>query len=343
VSAKIPRWPVYLLGAVLAVALASGTSSAYGEGGSVSFGLPVLCRLGQDCFVQQTPDLDPGPGVLDSFCGHASYDGHDGWDIRLRSLADIGSEVKVVAVADGKVLRVRDGIVDRLFKDKEKQAFPAGQECGNGLVIDHGDGLSTQYCHLKQGSLLVLPGEKVRRGDPLGSIGASGLAAFPHVHLTTRRSGAAVDPLSGNALGQTMSTCDTTKNGLFNQEALQQLRQSPLAILGFGLSGTAPDLAKLMIGTEPDRPRSGNGALIAWLWTINLESGDQFAIRVNGPDGAALIDDVAAALPSPKAQYLSFAGRKRPPGSGRYEVTVKVLRQSVPIASRSMTVDIEGR
>src|SRR5512139_1973201 len=80
---------------------------------AVEFGLPVHCAMGKDCFIQQYVDHDQGTGRRDYRCGSATYDGHDGTDIRVRSLADAGT-VSVVAAASGVVKAVRDGVEDRL-------------------------------------------------------------------------------------------------------------------------------------------------------------------------------------------------------------------------------------
>src|SRR5690348_1407100 len=74
----------------------------------IELGLPAACTLGKDCFVQQFADDDTRPGeAADPFCGSATYDGHDGTDLRVLSLADVARGVAVVAVTDGKVLRGR--------------------------------------------------------------------------------------------------------------------------------------------------------------------------------------------------------------------------------------------
>ena len=91
------------------------------------------------------PDIDPSAGVLDPLCGLATYQGHDGWDIRLRSLRDITQDAPVLAVADGSVARTRDGIADQIYEDAEDKGRVAEKECGNGVLIEHANGLSSQY------------------------------------------------------------------------------------------------------------------------------------------------------------------------------------------------------
>ncbi len=40
--------------------------------------VPLACRFGETCFIQQYFDHDPGPGAKDYRCGPMVYDGHDG-------------------------------------------------------------------------------------------------------------------------------------------------------------------------------------------------------------------------------------------------------------------------
>jgi hypothetical protein len=73
-----PLWPVStrrssgLTFALLAIGfLAPPNPSASGADHEASpgFGLPVSCRLGEDCYVQQMPDIDKGNQELDPLCG----------------------------------------------------------------------------------------------------------------------------------------------------------------------------------------------------------------------------------------------------------------------------------
>lgn len=70
----------------------------------------------------------------------------------------------------------------------------AGSRGGYGTVaiIDHGGGLETRYAHCS--ALLVQEGERVRAGDVIARVGATGRATGPHLHLEARRHGVPVDP-----------------------------------------------------------------------------------------------------------------------------------------------------
>ena len=64
---------------------------------------------------------------------------------------------------------------------------------GNLLIIDHGMGLSSAFLHSSE--LLVREGERVRQGQVIGRIGATGRATGPHLHWGLTWRGARLDPL----------------------------------------------------------------------------------------------------------------------------------------------------
>jgi murein DD-endopeptidase MepM/ murein hydrolase activator NlpD len=94
---------------------------------------------------------------------------HEGIDIAV-PLA-----TPVIAAAGGKVIYVGDLEVH-----------------GTTLVVDHGNGLATVYCHLSRAS--VKEGDKVSRGQVLAESGMTGLATGPHLHFEVRVDGEPADP-----------------------------------------------------------------------------------------------------------------------------------------------------
>jgi murein DD-endopeptidase MepM/ murein hydrolase activator NlpD len=64
---------------------------------------------------------------------------------------------------------------------------------GNLVLIDHGVGLNSAFMHLSR--IDVKPGQRVRRGQPIGAVGRSGRATGPHLHWGLRWNDARLDPL----------------------------------------------------------------------------------------------------------------------------------------------------
>ncbi|MDB5694631.1 MAG: hypothetical protein JWN21_174 [Sphingomonas bacterium] len=64
---------------------------------------------------------------------------------------------------------------------------------GNLVEIDHGDGVTTRYAHLRE--ITVVSGTMVRGGDVVGLMGATGRATGAHLHFEVRVDGHAADPV----------------------------------------------------------------------------------------------------------------------------------------------------
>jgi murein DD-endopeptidase MepM/ murein hydrolase activator NlpD len=95
---------------------------------------------------------------------------HEGLDISNR----IGTQVKASA----------DGIVSDVGRD---------YSLGNVVVISHGFGMATRYCHLNK--IFVRAGQKVKRGDKIAEVGTTGRSTGPHLHYEVRVNGIPVNPL----------------------------------------------------------------------------------------------------------------------------------------------------
>src|SRR5947208_1419112 len=181
-------------GAFAVVAALGFSSNAIAQ--SIQLGMPIACEPGRTCYIQNYTDADPS--ARDYKCGTLTYDGHNGTDFRLPSLASQKAGVEVLASASGRVLRTRDDAPDGAF-DKSAPEAVRDVECGNGVVIEHPERWETQYCHMARGSLVVKPGQTVKAGQPLGRVGLSGRTEYPHLHFTVRHKGAMIDPFAYGA------------------------------------------------------------------------------------------------------------------------------------------------
>ncbi len=332
--------------AVIAVILPC--NAPYAEGFKLH--LPLACKLGQSCFVQHYVDHDPGFGIIDYACGSQTYDGHNGTDLRLSSMpASAGPFGVVLAAAPGFVLRVRDGVPDISVAETGVAAV-SGQECGNGIVVEHLNGYETQYCHLALDSIKVRPGEEVWPGQPIGQVGMSGASEFPHLHFTVRRLGVVIDPF----LPQNEGVCKNTGSNntskaenktLWADEIHAGTTYRPGSVLNMGFADGLVE----MQAVETERvavATSGSPAIVAWVRAIGLAPGDIQELRVLGPDGQVFAERKLEPLIKPRAQSLLYAGRRRPLTgwlTGRYQATYRVWRADAAAVEQTFTIELPAQ
>ncbi|MDY6936375.1 MAG: M23 family metallopeptidase [Cyanobacteriota bacterium] len=269
---------------------------------------PIECNIGEDCFIMHYVDRDPDPNEeLDFGCGRQTYDGHKGTDFSLLDEEAMERGVPVVASAAGTVLRVRDGVLDRRATNEQVEEVEAqGIECGNGMVIDHGNGWETQYCHLLNGSVVVQPGTEVESGEELGLVGLSGKTQFPHVHMTVRYEGEVIDPFVGL---DTAPSCNLDRRPLWDRP----LDYTPTGLIRAGFSTEQPDFDSLWEGrfseTEFDRDIP---ALIFWTFSYGVLEGDVQRFRMVDPEGEEFLNQESP-IDASNRTWMSFVGRRNNP------------------------------
>ncbi|MDP3911930.1 MAG: M23 family metallopeptidase [Gemmatimonadales bacterium] len=64
---------------------------------------------------------------------------------------------------------------------------------GNMLTIDHGYGLVTRYAHCSK--ILVVRGQRVKRGQKVALVGSTGLSTGPHLHYEVWVNGRPANPM----------------------------------------------------------------------------------------------------------------------------------------------------
>jgi murein DD-endopeptidase MepM/ murein hydrolase activator NlpD len=130
----------------------------------------------REALAAATPSIWPTVGWVSSWFGHRQdpFTGDGGQHSALDISTDKGSPV--VATADGVI-----------------ESAEWNGNYGNLLVIDHGFGITTRYGHLA--GFAAKAGTRVRRGDLVGYVGATGRATGPHLHFEILANGQLIDPV----------------------------------------------------------------------------------------------------------------------------------------------------
>lgn len=314
----------------VAALAAAAALAAHSAGAEIALTLPVACELGVTCHIQQYMDRDPGPGSQDFMCSGLSYDGHKGTDFAVPTLTEMDHGVAVLAAAPGVVAGVRDGMADRFYQSGEDLG---GRDCGNGLVLRHGDGWETQYCHLLNGSVQVATGDRVERGQPLGLIGLSGRTQFPHLHLSVRHDGTPVDPFDADGSG-----CDGPDRQLWQDPVAYQ----PGGLLDAGFADAVPSYNAIKEGRAAKSTLSSDdGALVLFAYLFGGRAGDVIELQIDGPQGT--VHSQTVDLEKTQAQLFRASGRRTPPEGwppGIYRGHVRFLRGDRMLGQRQVTLRI---
>lgn len=269
--------------------------------------IPAACAPGEDCWVVNHVDMNPDDGAAEDFtCGPITYDGHEGTDIGVRDLDAVKTGVSVLAAAPGKIVRVRDGMPDRQPAQAEIDRMLAENKgCGNGILIDHGQGWQSIYCHMKSGSLSVKTGDTVAAGQNIGNIGQSGAAEFPHLHFGLFHQNKTVDPFSGTFADE---GCGKAKSALW----LEGIKwdYEPMAIFAGGFTTTVPDF-NIIRARVPvlSRTTPAIDVLAFWVGAFGLRAGDDVKLDIIAPDGSVFATRTIRQDQTRARQYY-FVGRK---------------------------------
>jgi murein DD-endopeptidase len=108
----------------------------------------------------------------------------------------LGYGADVLAVANARVAAVRNDVTES-ERVSANPKHSLDEAAGNYVSLDLGDGRFAMYEHLVPGSIRVAPGDRVRRGQVIASLGFTGDSTEPHLHFHVADS---PSPLSGEGM-----------------------------------------------------------------------------------------------------------------------------------------------
>ncbi len=97
-------------------------------------------------------------------------------------VADMGDRFPEAAMSDPAAFS-DPGYTQKLLRDLIGKIGFTNAVAGNYIVIDHGNGEFSVYCHLKEGSILVRKGDQVKKGKVIAQVGNTGNSSAPHLHF----------------------------------------------------------------------------------------------------------------------------------------------------------------
>lgn len=161
----------------------------------------------------------------------------------------------IIATRGGTVTTANDGCASTGY-----YGCDCGGGYGNWVMIDHGDGTSSVYAHMYQGSITVKVGDHVAQGQKIGLMGSSGSSTGAHLHFEIRINGSQVDPLKyisasnprpvASTIGEgtivngsenVQTVCLSLKASGFSNEAVAGILANIQYESGFRTSGTGGD------------------------------------------------------------------------------------------------------
>ena len=323
--------------------------------------LPVDCDVGipgpTGCWLQTLVDHDRGPAVKDFTCGARSYNAenrfgqaHQGTDIGVLDWAAGIERVTVLAAAPGEVIRLRDGVADRRTFRGQASAETRRRACGNAVILDHGDGWETQYCHLREGSVRVEVGDTVARGEPLGLVGVSGLTSHPHLHFqVSRRVGREiipVDPFDGTLLTE---SCDAIGAPLWDAAALKALTYRPVELIKLGFTIGEVNDQTLLTTLRPGEiiQWSTEDTVMAFAYFAGSHPGDVARIVVRDPNGSVVLSGERPTSHYRTRQFVAgpvSKARRFTGVAGIYRLDLQVMgADGVILARHSATARLSAR
>jgi murein DD-endopeptidase len=179
---------------------------------------------------------------------------------------------------------------------------------------------------LKRGSVLLKHGDVVERGHVLGYIGNSGRTTYPQVYIEVKKDGRRIDPFVGLEGGR---KCGVGDNPLWDEQALFDLAyRSPFI---FRMKFLDLDLTREQFRRKSFRSRPfgmNNDEIHLYMDAGGIRSGDLWKLRVIGPDGSTVTEDLRSVSWNLRRYFYKFKMERQGKfwEPGKYSATLSISR-----------------
>jgi len=243
------------------------------------FQFPVNCTLGEDCFILFYPDAYNTTRQADHKCGLRTFDQNQATVITSHSIQQMLNGIAVLAAADGKVTKVKKD--SELSDDDNQYIKNSSENCGNQVVISHGQGWETHYCFLKPDSILVSPKQIIKKGEQIAEMGSVGYTqSLPNLYFYVYHNNKAVDPFVGPI---TYPSCNSIQKPLWDT----MIPYQSLNVIGAGVDDRPinRDYITEFGGMHKNRINSTSKNFGFWIFVAGLLDGDEEIFEVYEPGG----------------------------------------------------------
>jgi urea transporter/murein DD-endopeptidase MepM/ murein hydrolase activator NlpD len=260
----------------------------------------------------------------------------------------------VLAPGAGEVAQVHDGLPDGAPGELDTR-----HPWGNAVVLRHGPELFSVVAHLKQGSVLVRPGQLVAAGQPVAACGSSGRSPRPHVHVQAQRTAELGAPalacrIFRYAVETGAGSCSLVQMGIPAEgERVSTPARSPLLDAFAALPpGVAIELEGACAGREVRVRLRSEVDPLGERWLRDLDRGDRLTFLAtpgdvaflthHGPAGAPLRALLLALprLPSVDAPRVRY--EDAPPATALLGPVARIGRDLVRVALDPVTTRTEA-
>lgn len=299
---------------------------------------PLACKPNTDCFVSGYPDLQAGTNPTnpqDYRCGSRTQSGLQGVDIRFSDVQTALDNQKVLAMAPGRVVFAKNDMPDNADPRRANRA-----PCGNEVRILHASGYQTRYCHLREGSLLVFPGQAVDTGHVLGMVGYSGDTQMPKLTVYTEQDGHLLDPFTGRALNAPGDCYSSLDKSLWQPD----VPYPDVLVMATGFANYLPTQEDVKNGVNPPKQAGKESHhLAAWVQVFGLRKNDHELLEIRDPSGEVWqkLDRYSQFNAPEWLTFVQGARGEKPLPKGVWKANYRLTRDGRVLVERELQLSVK--